>query len=201
MRLNRYVLILFILCLMSTSITYASLAECEIDASLELGHQPALKIMDELFNNKIQICFDRTELDKDFSVQAAFKRFRREEVLAFISLSCFNPAKIKDRSHEDLKTIVSYFMKDGKLVIAGASIHAATTTLAFKFSQNSTLTSKQKRLLVENAGPVSGLAVGLIKEILYDARNKDKHTVDARDAIATALGAGFIPRLSLSFDF
>jgi hypothetical protein len=86
-------------------------------------------------------------------------------------------------------------------VIAGAGIHAVTTTVAFKFSQNSTLTSKKKRLLVENAGPVAGLAVGIIKEILYDARNRDRHTVDARDAIATALGAGFIPKLNIRVNF
>jgi hypothetical protein len=70
-----------------------------------------------------------------------------------------------------------------------------------KYSNNSNLSSRQKKLLIENAGPLAGLVIGILKEILHDASNREKHTVDARDAIATALGAGFIPKLNIRIDF
>lgn len=76
------------------------------------------------------------------------------------------------------------------------SLIAATATL---FSYYGLKLSKNQAAII---GFATAVAVALLKEYAYDARNRDSHTVDIRDAQATALGGGvgtFFIRLKFEF--
>lgn len=82
----------------------------------------------------------------------------------------------------------------------GATISAGGSTIGYFVVKNSSLSEKNRERVVRYAGPISSLIVGILKEVLYDARNRDSHTVDAHDALATGIGGGIIP-IKIEFKF
>lgn len=78
---------------------------------------------------------------------------------------------------------------------AGSLVAAAATLLSYYGFK---VTKNQAALI----GFATTVAVALLKEYAYDAAHKDRHTVDIRDAEATAMGGGvgtFFIRLSFQW--
>lgn len=82
-------------------------------------------------------------------------------------------------------------------------LHATTGSL---IAAGATLISYYGLKLTKNQAALVGfataVAAALLKEYAYDARNRNNHTVDSRDASATAMGGGlgaFFLRLKFEF--
>lgn len=62
------------------------------------------------------------------------------------------------------------------------------------------LSKTAKKNIITYSGPVMALLLGIAKEV-YDSKHKNKHTVDAHDALATGLGGGLVIPLVVKFTF
>lgn len=62
------------------------------------------------------------------------------------------------------------------------------------------LSKTAKKNIITYSGPVMALLLGIAKEV-YDSKHKNKHTVDAHDALATGLGGGLVIPLVVTFTF
>lgn len=82
----------------------------------------------------------------------------------------------------------------------GGAISLAGSSLGYFVVKNSNYSKKQSEQIVRYSGPLASLTIGILKEVLYDARNRDSHTVDKHDALATAIGGGIIP-IRVEFKF
>ena len=82
----------------------------------------------------------------------------------------------------------------------GSMISLGTTSLAYFMVKDSQFSEKQQINIVRYSGPILSLAVGVLKEIVYDQVNKQRHTADKHDAFATVIGGGMIPlRFQMTF--
>ncbi len=82
----------------------------------------------------------------------------------------------------------------------GAGISVGTSLVGSLILDKTDYTPKTKKMISKAIGPLAGLIVGVLKEILYDAQRKNRHTVDSHDALATAMGAGIVP-IIVKFEF
>lgn len=91
--------------------------------------------------------------------------------------------------------------------IYGAAISGMTSGITYFVLEETNLLaglnlSRQARKnLITYSGPIMSLVVGVAKELLYDRRRRDRHTVDGNDAAATALGGGVVTPLVINFVF
>lgn len=78
----------------------------------------------------------------------------------------------------------------------GAVINGVTTGATYLLIEEAGLgdklglSRKARKNVIMYSGPVASLVIGIAKEIFYDRKRRDRHTVDANDAVATALGGG-----------
>lgn len=85
-------------------------------------------------------------------------------------------------------------VKDKNLhAYVGMPISVGASTVAYLLVKDSDTKQDTKKQIISAAGPLSGLIIGVLKEVLYDKQRPNKHTVDKHDAYATGAGAGMIP--------
>ena len=84
--------------------------------------------------------------------------------------------------------------------IYGAGISVGTSIVGSLILDKTNYSPETKRIISKAIGPLAGLIVGVLKEVLYDAQRKNRHTVDSHDALATAMGAGIVP-IKIQFKF
>lgn len=91
--------------------------------------------------------------------------------------------------------------------IYGAAISGMTSGVTYFVLEKTSLldglnlSRQAKKNLITYSGPIMSLVVGVAKELLYDRKRRDRHTVDGNDAAATALGGGLVTPLVINFVF
>jgi|GEM_PF-3304514 len=91
--------------------------------------------------------------------------------------------------------------------IYGAAITGITSGVTYFVLEKTTLldglnlSRQAKKNIITYSGPLMSLIVGVAKELLYDKRRPNNHTVDGNDAAATALGGGALTPLVINFVF
>lgn len=91
--------------------------------------------------------------------------------------------------------------------IYGAAISGMTSGVTYLVLEKTSLldglnlSRQAKKNIITYSGPLMSLIVGVAKELLYDKRRPNNHTVDGNDAAATALGGGAFTPLLINIVF